>query len=120
MFTNAEASLSPAANRRQLAGGRIGFHNSGRFAGDACLQACSCAVAGHVCFQLGVYGSKVGLTLRAAQRRASVGLAAFDAAERLEDALLVVGRDEQSPLYGITRRAVGEYTQTAAKPTTKG
>lgn len=53
------------------------------------------------------------LTLRAAQRRASVGLAAFDAAERLEDALLVVSGDEQSPLYGITRRAVGEYNRIA-------
>ena len=53
------------------------------------------------------------LTLRAAQRRASDGLAAFDAAERLEDALLVVGRDEQSPLYGITRRGLGEYDRIA-------
>lgn len=51
------------------------------------------------------------LTLRSAQRRTQRGLVAFDDAGELCQALPVMEADRQSPLYGITRRAVREYNR---------
>ncbi len=51
------------------------------------------------------------MTLRSAQRRTQQGLVAFDDAGGLNHALPVMEADRQSPLYGITRRAVREFNR---------
>lgn len=50
-------------------------------------------------------------SLRAAQRRANSGLMTFDMAGNLDFALPKVEKDKNSPLFGITLRAVREFNR---------
>lgn len=51
------------------------------------------------------------LHLRSAQNRTNRGLASFDNAGALDFALPQLERDDRSPLFGITRRAVREFNR---------
>ncbi|MDR3175016.1 MAG: MotA/TolQ/ExbB proton channel family protein [Desulfovibrio sp.] len=51
------------------------------------------------------------ISLRRALRLASMGLDIFDNAESLDSSLPIMAKNANSPLYGITRRAVREFNR---------